>query len=68
MSLSALLWVCVAIIEDYRRKDGDADLIVLARDGDHDAFQVLVERHQAWMVRFVSSLEPLMPHGPCLTC
>jgi RNA polymerase sigma-70 factor (ECF subfamily) len=56
MSLSALLWVCVAIIEDYRRKDGDADLIVLARGGDHDAFQVLVERHQAWMVRFVSSL------------
>jgi RNA polymerase sigma-70 factor (ECF subfamily) len=58
MSLSALLWFCVALIEDYRRKEGDAELIELARGGDHEAFQVLVERHQAWMLRFVSSLVP----------
>lgn len=56
MSLSALLWVCVTIIDDYRRMEDDKELIELAQRGDHDAFQVLVERNQAWMLRFVSSL------------
>jgi RNA polymerase sigma-70 factor, ECF subfamily len=56
MSLSALLWICVAIIDDYRRMEDDKELIALAQRGDHDAFQVLVERNQAWMLRFVSSL------------
>ena len=54
--LEQLLWVGATLIERYRDARTDDDLIDLAKRADHDAFQVLVERHQSWLIHYLEHL------------
>ncbi len=57
--LEAFLRVCVVTIDRLRQEYEDSDLIALSvakGDDSKEAFQVLVERHQGWIVGFLTRL------------
>jgi RNA polymerase sigma-70 factor (ECF subfamily) len=48
--------LATSLIDEYRQLEDDLELVGLSQRGDQDAFRVLVERYQDWMVRMLEHL------------